>query len=286
MIVDAHQHFWNLERCDYAWLTADAGVLYRNYLPADLAGMLREQGVDATVLIQAAASEAETHYLFELARAHAFVAGVVGWVDFESPAAPRSIASLAAAGGGQLKGLRPMIQDIGDSAWITSATLDAAFEAMVRHDLVFDALVRPEHLEPLRARLVRHPTLRAVLDHAGKPRIAQGEFDPWAHELQRLAHETSVCCKLSGLLSEAGERNSAAELARYVAQIFAAFGPQRVLWGSDWPVLNAVSGYVPWLKLSREFIEQFAAGHAADVLGNTARRVYRLTPHWNLREQP
>jgi L-fuconolactonase len=276
MIIDAHQHFWDLSRADYGWLTPDAGVLYRNYLPHDLAPTLRDNGVSATVLVQAASTEAETHYLLQLAASHPFVAGVVGWVDFESPDAPRRIASLAGTDGGKLKGLRPMIQDIADCTWLTKAALDAAFKSMIAHDLVFDALVKPKHLNVLRERLIRHPKLNAVLDHAGKPDIARGDIDAWASDIQRLARETSIFCKLSGLLTEAGDKDSADELAPFVAHIFSCFGPERVIWGSDWPVLNRVSGYAQWLELSRNLVNRFAAGHAADVLANSARRLYRL----------
>jgi L-fuconolactonase len=279
MIIDAHQHFWDLARGDYAWLTADAGVLYRDYLPHDLAGTLREHGVGATVLVQAAASEAETQFLFRLATAHPFVAGVVGWVDFESHVAPRRIASLAAAGGGRLKGMRPMIHDIADAAWVTRPALDAAFEAMTAHELVFDALVRPKHLRVLRERLLRHPKLRAVLDHAGKPDIAHGDFDAWAKDLERLARDTAACCKLSGLLTEAGDRSAPEQLAPFVAHVFACFGPERVVWGSDWPVLVRFSSYAHWLELSRDFIGRFAPEHTADVLAGNARRLYRLELH-------
>lgn len=276
MIIDAHQHFWDLSRAEYGWLTPDGGVLYRNYLPQDLAETLRVNGVVATVLVQAAAAEAETHYLLQLAAEYPFVAGVVGWVDFESSDAPGRIESLAAAGGGKLKGLRPMIQDIADCAWLTNGALDAAFESMIAHDLVFDALVKPKHLNVLRERLIRHPQLDAVLDHAGKPDIARGDIDTWARDVQRLARETSITCKLSGLLTEAGDRNSADELAPFVAHIFSCFGPERVIWGSDWPVLNRVSDYAQWLEVSRNLVKRFAPGHTADVLAHSARRLYRL----------
>ena len=276
MIIDAHQHFWDLSRGDYSWLTPEAGVLYRSYLPEDLARTLRENDVTATVLVQAAASEAETHYLLELARAHSFIAGVIGWTDFEAPDAPRRIASLAAAGGNKLKGLRPMIQDIVDPTWVTRPTLDAAFDALIAHDLAFDALVKPIHLEPLHTRLSRHPRLRTVLDHAGKPDIANGSYAAWAEPLERLARDTSSYCKLSGLLTEAGARNSAHELAPYVAHVFSSFGPERVLWGSDWPVLNCASTYAHWLELSQELVTRFAAGYGDAVMAKTAHRFYRL----------
>jgi L-fuconolactonase len=279
MIIDAHQHFWDLSRGDYAWLTPDAGVLYRDHLPEELAGTLRDNGVNATVLVQAAASEAETRFLFELAAEHPFIAGVVGWVDFDSPAAPGAMAALTIAGGGKLKGLRPMIQDIADEAWVTRPSLDIAFEAMAAHDLVFDALVRPSHLRGLHQRLLRHPKLRAVVDHAGKPEISRGLIGAWARDLEHIARDTSACCKLSGLLTEAGERNSREDLAPFVAHVFSCFGPDRVVWGSDWPVLNLASSYAKWLDLSRDFVRHLALGHEDEIFAGNTRRLYRLNVH-------
>jgi L-fuconolactonase len=276
MIIDAHQHFWQLSRGDYGWLRPEAGPLYRDYLPADLAPLLKEHDVGATVLVQAAPTEAETHFLLGLAREHAFIAGVVGWVDFEAADVAARIAALATAGAGKLKGLRPMIQDIPDPRWIARPSLDAAFEALVAHELVFDALVRPVHLEALRERLLRHPRLRAVLDHAGKPDIVRGALKPWAAALERLARDTAIRCKLSGVLSEAGTRRSTADLTPWVAQLFASFGAERVLWGSDWPVLNAAGSYGEWLGLAQQLIERCAPGRAAQVLSGTAHRLYRL----------
>jgi L-fuconolactonase len=276
MIIDAHQHFWQLSRGDYGWLTPQAGTLYRDYLPDDLAPLLKDHGVGATVLVQAAPTEAETHFLLGLAREHRFIAGVVGWVDFEAADVGERIVALATAGCGKLKGLRPMIQDIPDPRWIARPSLDAAFEALVAHELVFDALVRPVHLEALRERLLRHPRLRAVLDHAGKPDIARGALEPWAAALERLAGDTAICCKLSGLLTEAGTRRSTADLTPWVAQLFRSFGAERVLWGSDWPVLKVSGSYGEWLGLAQELIERCAPGRAAQVLSGTAQRLYRL----------
>ena len=277
MIIDAHQHFWQLSRGDYGWLTPAAGALYRDYLPHDLTPLLKEHDVGATVLVQAAPTEAETRFLLRLAREHAFIArgGGLG-PDFEAADVAERIAALAASGAGQLKGLRPMIQDIADPRWIMRRELDAAFDAMVAHELVFDALVRPVHLRALRERLLRHPRLRAVLDHAGKPAIASGALEPWAAALERLARDTPICCKLSGLLSESGMRRNAASLMPWVGQVFSSFGAERVLWGSDWPVLNSAGSYAGWLGLARELIERCASGCADQVLSGTARRLYHL----------
>jgi L-fuconolactonase len=232
--------------------------------------------VAATVLIQAASSEDETRYLLKLTEAHSFIAGVVGWVDFEAPEVRLRIARLALKGRGKLKGLRPMIQDIADPLWISRPSLDAAFEAMIAQELVFDALVRPKHLEALRRRLMQHPGLRAVLDHAGKPDIAHWEFSGWARSVERLARDTSIFCKLSGLLTEAGDRVMPEDLVPYVAHIFSCFGPGRILWGSDWPVLMVASGYTRWLALSRQFVERLAAGREHDVFAATAVSLYHL----------
>ncbi|MBS0581624.1 MAG: amidohydrolase family protein [Proteobacteria bacterium] len=276
MIVDAHQHFWRLDRGDYTWLTPQLGVLYRDYLPNDLAPLHARLGIGASVLVQAAASEAETHYLLALARRHESIAGVVGWTDFATSDAPQHIAALVGAGGGKLKGLRPMIQDIADPGWIGDARLDAAFVAMVEHDLAFDALVKPMHLSRLRERLSRHPQLRAVVDHAGKPVIAAGEFDAWAREIERLANTTGAYCKLSGLLTEAAPGTPAETFAPWVEHVFACFGPGRVIWGSDWPVLNLVGDYAGWFELAREWTSRHAPGGEHAVFGDNALRFYQL----------
>jgi L-fuconolactonase len=276
MIIDAHQHFWDSSRTDYAWLTPAAGILYRSYQPPDLIPTLRHNGVTATVLVQAAPSEAETHYLFDLARVHPFIAGVIGWVDFEAPEVERRIAAAIEAGGGILKGLRPMIQDIADPQWVSRPELDDAFDAMCTHDLVFDALIRPVHLPALRARLERHARLRVVLDHAAKPAIKTREFAGWANEMSAIARASQVHCKLSGLLTEAGSGQASKDIEPYVEHVFACFGPHRVLWGSDWPVLNAVSDYSQWLRISRELVERFASGFRDEVLAHNAVRIYGL----------
>lgn len=279
--IDAHQHYWCLARGDYGWLTPALATLYRDFLPAALSPQRSACGIEATVLVQAAASEAETRYLFELARTEPSIAGIVGWVDFEAADVRARLQALVRDGGGRLKGLRPMVQDIPDPRWLERSALDAAFEALLEAGLCFDALVQPAQWEALGQRLQRHPGLRAVLDHAGKPAIARDGFHPWAKSLQRLARIGSLHCKLSGLLTEAAPEGHGAaagwpELDRYVAHIFDCFGPERVLWGSDWPVLTLRAEYGRWFELARALVGRHAPGEEAAVFGGNAARFYRL----------
>jgi L-fuconolactonase len=279
-LIDAHQHYWRLARGDYGWLTPRLGPLYRDFEPEDLADQLTHGDVASTVLVQAAATEAETRYLIGLAKKHPSIAGIVGWVDFEASDVASRIARLVGEAAGVLKGFRPMIQDINDSRWLARESLDPAFDALVVADLTFDALVTPRHLELLRHRLNKHPKLRAVLDHAGKPDIAGGvqgrPFETWALQLEHLARETSICCKISGLLTEAAPGADGGVLDPFVAHIFACFGPERVFWGSDWPVLTLCASYAEWLEMAMTLVCRHEPGAEQAVFENNARQFYRL----------
>jgi L-fuconolactonase len=274
--IDAHQHYWSLQRGDYAWLTPSDVGLYRDFAPDDLSPDLVDCAIHATVLVQAAPTEAESRFLLDLSRRHASIAGVVGWTDFEADDVAERISRLVSDGQGMLKGLRPMVQDISDPDWLGRRSLDAAFEAMIANDLVFDALVTPRHLGALIRRLRRHPRLRAVLDHAGKPNIANAKVEPWAGLLEQLAHGTEVHCKLSGLLTQASQGAGIAELDAFVARIFSCFGTERVMWGSDWPVVTLRTTYQGWLQMSLDLVRRHASGGEGAVFGANAVRFYHL----------
>jgi L-fuconolactonase len=274
--IDAHQHYWSVQRGDYEWLTPADAVLYRDFTPEDLSEQLADCAVSATVLVQAAATEAETRYLLALARQHASIAGVVGWVDFEASDVALRVRRLVQEGAGMLKGLRPMIQDITDPHWLDRPTLHAAFEALIDNDLAFDALVLPRHLEPLARRLRQHPGLRAVLDHGGKPDVAGGALQSWASQLESLAHSGTIYCKLSGLLTQASPGAGVGELDGIVTHIFDCFGAERVMWGSDWPVLLLRASYRQWLQIALELVQRHAPGRQEAVFATNAVRFYRL----------
>jgi L-fuconolactonase len=274
--IDAHQHYWSLRRGDYGWLTPSEVGLYRDFTLDDLSPDLVESAIHATVLVQAAPTEGESRFLFDLARENGSIAGVVGWTDFEASDVAERISGLVRDGQGMLKGLRPMVQDISDPDWLDRRSLDAAFEAMIANDLVFDALVTPRHLGALIRRLRRHPRLRAVLDHAGKPDIANAKVEPWTGLLEQLAHRAETHCKLSGLLTQAGRGAGLAQLDIFVNRIFSCFGADRVMWGSDWPVVTLRANYQEWLEMSLELVRRHARGREDAVFGANAVRFYQL----------
>ncbi|HEY9023098.1 MAG TPA: amidohydrolase family protein [Burkholderiaceae bacterium] len=280
MRIDAHQHFWRLADRDGQWPPAALAAIHRDFLPEDLAGTLRRAGIDGTVLVQSLPSERDTRFLLELADAHAFVRGVVGWVDLKATGAPSRIDDLARHP--RLKGLRPMLQDLPEDDWIDDPALDPAVRAMCRHGLVFDALVVPRQLPALLSFATRHPALTIVVDHAAKPFISRGQLQPWQDDLAALAALPNVACKLSGLLTEAGERPHDAALLPYVQALWDLFGASRVVWGSDWPVLRLAADYDAWRAMSERLLGALRvpaddAARAA-VFGGNAIRLYRLTP--------
>jgi L-fuconolactonase len=275
VIVDAHFHCWQLARGDYGWLTPELAAIHRDVAVEDWAREARPLGVQGGVLVQAAPTEAETQFLLAQASTHGVVLGVVGWVDLLADDAPERIARLAAAQP-LLKGLRPMLQDIADPDWILQSRLSPALAAIAQHDLVFDALVKPLHLPRVLELCQRHPALRVVIDHGAKPDIGHAQWEPWAGDMLRIAAQTSATCKLSGLLTEAGPLPATGAARRWAEHLLQAFGAQRLLWGSDWPVLELAASYRSWWHEVQALLASLASAERAAVLGGNARRVYRL----------
>ena len=279
MRIDAHQHYWSVAYDDYGWLQPTAALrpIHRDFAPHDLRPWLDRAGIDATVLVQAAPSEAETQRLLGCAAQPASrVAGVVGWCDLLQPRAPERIEQLARESP-LLKGLRPMLQDLPDPRWVLQPQLRPALRAMVDHGLVFDALVKGDaQLQALCEFAPAHPALTIVLDHAGKPPIATGPIDRWAAAIALLAQLPNVWCKLSGLITEAGADWSAARLQPWVDVLVDRFGPRRLIWGSDWPVLNLAGDYAAWWQASEQLLRTLAAAERDAVFGLNAVRCYRL----------
>jgi len=274
MRVDSHQHFWLLARGDYGWLTSEVAAIHRDHTPTDLEPLLRAARIGRTVLVQAAPTAAETDFLLRLAETTPFVAGVVGWVDFEADDAAHRVAALAARP--KLVGLRPMIQDLADDRWMLGAAIRPAVAAMADEGLTFDALVKPRHIPILGEFAARYPALDIVIDHAAKPDIATGGFDDWARDIRDLAAETRLVCKLSGLVTEAAPGWSAQTLRPYVDVLVEAFGADRLMWGSDWPVLNLNGDYAAWMAVAEQLLAGLSETEREAVFGGTASVFYGL----------
>lgn len=276
MQIDAHQHYWNPERGDYGWLTPDLAPLYRTFGPDDLAPLRERAGVSRTVVVQAAQTVDETRYLLGLARNEASIAGVVGWVPMLDANAPALIAELAREP--KFKGVRPMLQDLPDDNWIANSALKPAVDALNAHDLAFDALIFTRHVDALETFIERFPQLRVVIDHGAKPPIRDGSagWHAWAEGITRLARLPHVHCKLSGLATEAAQGWTEATLRPYVDHLLAAFGPKRLMWGSDWPVLNLNGDYLLWHSIATELLASLSDAERDAVFGGNAAAFYRL----------
>ncbi|HZX28378.1 MAG TPA: amidohydrolase family protein [Telluria sp.] len=274
--VDAHQHFWQLAARGGAWPPPNLTPIYRDFDPEDLAPILRQNDVAATVLVQSMPDEADTRFMLDLADRHGFIAAVVGWVDLKAVDAPARIAALAAHP--KLRGLRPMLQDLADDHWIDDPALAPAVEAMLRHGLSFDALVLPRHLPALAVFARRFPDLPIVLDHLAKPAMGPVPEADWKLNLERLADLPQVECKLSGMVTEAGPGWTTAQLAPYARHALDLFGPQRVMWGSDWPVIRLAADYAAWMATSEELLAHLDDGQRNAVFRDNARRFYRIAP--------
>lgn len=273
-LIDSHQHFWSVARADYGWLTPALPVLYRDFLPDDLAPLLASTDITRTVLVQAAPTLAETRYLLDLAQQTPFVAAVVGWVDMRAADAPEIIAMLAAQP--RFRGIRPMLQDIPDVEWIRHPDLRPVFASLIAHGLSFDALVRTEHLSALLEVMQRYPSLPVVIDHGAKPNIAAGERNDWARQMHVIARDSAACCKVSGLATEAAPGATLDVMRPYLDVLFECFGANRLMWGSDWPVVNLACDYEAWWEMTQQYLAPLDRAAREAVLGGTARRFYRI----------
>ena len=269
-MIDAHQHVWSLGKHGCAWPTAADGPIFRDYSLDDFERVAVPLGIDWTVLVQSQENELDTAWLLDLASHEERVAGVVGWTELGSARAPARIAALAMHP--KLVGLRPMVQDR-EPGWYDLPPLQPGFAAMVEQGLALDALVRVNHLAALKRLARAFPDLRIVINHAAKPAIdsARG-FDAWRRAMAPLADRPNVSCKLSGLLTERGSAPAEA-IAPYVEAILGLFGADRVMWGSDWPVIELDSPYAGWLAIGKALVPR--AMHSC-VFSGTAARFYGL----------
>jgi L-fuconolactonase len=274
MLIDAHQHFWAIGANGQEWPTPDLPVLYRDYGPADLLDAAAGISLSGTILVQSQPHDADTDWLLRLADETPLVLGVVGWADLMAGGAPDRIAALAHHS--KLRGLRPMLQSLPDDDWIADPALDPAIDAMVAGGLTLDALVFTRHLKALEQLAKRRPDLGIVIDHAAKPSIDTPDlFAHWTDAMTSLARFDHVYCKLSGLVTEAVPETPEHAFARYVDHVLTVFGPARIMWGSDWPVVELRTSYRDWLAMAVRLC-RLSQHDQHEMTFGTAMRFYRL----------
>lgn len=275
MILDSHHHFWRVARGDYHWMPA-SGVLRNDYFPEDLSPLLRRTGVDKTIVVQAAQTEAETDFLFELANRTDYVAGVVAWLDFEDPHfAEKLDRSMRRP---KFAGLRPMLQDNIDDAYILRPGVMANLRHLESLDVPFDILSFPRHLPYIITALDQLPKLRAVIDHISKPPILESKLEGWADHMTAIAAHDNIRCKLSGMVTEADHLHwKPGDLDPFVHHILNAFGTDRIMFGSDWPVCLQAASYAEVHNALRCILDGHLTAHGIDKLfGRNAIDFYKL----------
>ncbi len=274
-IIDSHQHFWQVGRFDYPWMSSDVEVLYRDYLPPALEPLLERNGVAKTVLVQASNSVAESRWLLSLADAYPFIAGVVGWVDLARPTVGQELAELTAHP--KFKGVRHLVESEPADGWLSQPEVVRGLQQVGAYEASYDLLVHTRHLKHVRTVAESCPELSLVVDHMAKPPIAQGEIKEWTRELKPVADYKNVSCKLSGLVTEASHSTwHTDDLRPFVECALELFGTERLMFGSDYPVCLLAASYDRVLDAFQEILKQLDEQERQQIFADNARRFYRL----------
>ncbi|MBB4186659.1 amidohydrolase family protein [Sinorhizobium terangae] len=274
-LIDAHQHYWTLGLGHNDWPEPDLAPIYRDFGPEDLKPNLAASGISRTVLVQAAPNVRETEFLLSVAEREKSVAAVVGWVNILATDAVSEIRRLKT--NPKLKGIRPMLQAIAETAWILQPPAIATLQALPGLDMRFDALIQPRHLPVIAALADQVPELAIVVDHGAKPFIAAGKLEPWRSDMAALARRPNVHVKLSGLVTEAGGGWSVERLKPYAAHLLDVFGADRVMFGSDWPVVLLDADYGAWFAAAQELTAHLTSLERENVFSRTAARFYGIS---------
>lgn len=273
--IDTHQHFWTFRPEHYSWIDESMTALRRDYGPADLAPELAAQHVDGTVAVEARGHLEETDNLLAIAARTPFVRGVVGWLPLTEPGAPALIERYAQ--NPQLRGVRHWLGADDEAEYMDSRALHRGIEALLPFRLSFDLLSRPPHLGRAAAFVDRHPEQVFIVDHCAKPYIREGKLEPWRSHMLEVARRPNVYCKVSGLVTEADVRRwRPAELLPYLDTVLEAFTPERLMFGSDWPVCTLGVSYARWLDVVSTWSAALSESERARLFGGTALEVYRL----------
>jgi L-fuconolactonase len=273
--IDSHHHFWRYNPEEYSWIDDSMALLRRDFLPEDLQPEIQRSGIDGVISVQARQSLEETSWLLDLAASHSYIRGVVGWVPLTDGNLQKILESLAPSG--RLKSVRHVLQGEPDDRYMLRSDFNRGISLLKDFQLAYDILVFERHL-PYALEFVRqHPQQIFVLDHVAKPRIRDRIVSPWRENVRELAKFPNVHCKVSGMVTEAHYTSWKEEdLVPYFGTVLEAFGPSRLLFGSDWPVCLVAASYGTWIALVRRQIAKLSGSEQSAILGGTAARVYRI----------
>jgi L-fuconolactonase len=275
MIIDAHHHFWKYNLEEFGWIPDSWKTIRRDFLPADLETEIRNAGVDGVISVQARQTLDETRWLLELAEEHDFIQGVVGWVPLASPSLRDELDLLVQ--NRKLRGVRHIVQGESDPEFLLRPAFEEGIRALNGYGLSYDILILEHQLEQTIRFVDRHPGQFFIVDHVAKPKIAEGLLEPWSRLLRELGQRDNVACKLSGMVTEADPKNwTPASLAPYFEVALEAFGPQRLLYGTDWPVCLAGVPYKQWLATVQAALENLSESEKAAIFAGNAKKFYLL----------
>jgi len=274
MRIDSHQHFWQYNPNDYVWMSEEHQVIRRDFLPEDLKPLLDAGSIDGTIAVQARQMLAETDFLLELANQNPLIKGVVGWIPFCGPGVEDQLDRYA--DNQYIVGFRHVVHDEPDDHFILRRDFNEGVKALSRFDLRYDILIFEKHLPQTIEFVDKHPQLAMVVDHIAKPKIRKGEFDDvWAINMRKLAERDHVFCKLSGMVTEVKDEVWDITLLKpYFDVVLEAFGPNRLMFGSDWPVCLLKSEYLKWLDVMTQLIDPLSFTEKEAIMGGTANAFY------------
>jgi len=274
MVIDSHVHFWKYNKKDLPWIDGNMKILQKNYLPSDIELTLKRNNVDGCIALQAAPSELETRFLAELANTHPYVKGVIGWTDLRADDVEKKLAELKAYPA--IAGIRHIVQDEADD-FLYDEKFRAGISMLKEFGFTYDILIYPRQISAAVDFVKMFPGQTFILDHCAKPDIDKKEMDQWRKGITDLAMFPNVSCKVSGLITEADWKNwSPADFYPYLDVVFEAFGIQRVMFGSDWPVMLLSGIYVQWKSLLEKYMERFLPEDRDQFFGLNAVRTYGI----------
>lgn len=274
-IIDTHHHFWKYSAKEYDWISEEMKAIRKDFLPADLAKEIKAAGVDGVVSVQARQSVEESDWLIGMASQHSFIKGVVGWVDLRHKDVEKDLERLSHQK--KFKGVRHVVQGEPDDNFILGAAFNEGIRKLRKFDLRYDILIFEKHLKPSIQFVDKHPQQVFILDHIAKPRIKERILSPWRENMLELAKRPNVYCKISGMLTEADWKKwSAADLAPYFDTTLQAFGPKRLMLGTDWPVMLVAGQYKQWVDMVKQVVSRYSAAEQERILFKNAVEAYKL----------